>query len=95
MLSAVVRATRQQRRRYVASGKLASVQVPLPEVNDLSHPKDAQQCAIYKLLIREWWPHLLHGPTRYAWTETQLVFGCPCGAQLTVTHEAAQQLGLL
>jgi len=95
MLSAVVRATRRQRRRFVSSGRLAGVQVPLPEVNDLSRPEDASQRAIYQLLIREWWPHLLHGPTRYAYNETHIVFGCTCGASLTVTHEAAQQLGLL
>lgn len=91
-LSAIVEATRPPRRRR--SGIVNGVAVPLPEVNDLSAPEFASQRAIYKLLVREWWPHLLHGPTRYAYNETCIVFGCQCGASLTVSHEAAQELGL-
>ncbi len=92
MLTALVVATRRRRKRTVM---VNDKPIDLPEVNDLSAPEQAQQRAIYKMLVRDWWPHLLHGPTRYAYNETCLVFGCQCGASLTVTHEAANELGLI
>lgn len=88
-LSTAVRATRRLRRRAACGGN-----VPLPEFTDLSRPEDEVQRAIYRLLVREWWPHLLHGPTHYAYSEEAIVFSCPCGDSLTVMHEVAEQLGL-
>lgn len=50
---------------------------------------------MWKMLTTQWWPHPLHGVLRYAFTDECVVFTCPCGDRLVVTHAAAQEMGLI
>jgi len=65
------------------------------EVINLSRKNQEHQRLVYRTLLRNWWPHPIHGEMSMCFTPEALVFRCACGCQLSVPHAAAEALGFI